>query len=83
MSTPMTKDQIYAELSKILQEVFYIDADKINPQANLAQDLDIDSIDAVDLIVKMRVATGKRIEPEMFKTVKTIDDIVSAMEHMA
>ncbi len=76
----MTYEQIYQLLSDNLQELFDIDAGKIKPEARLYEDLDIDSIDAVDLIVKMRQLTGKRVEPEMFKSVRTIDDVVKALE---
>ena len=76
----MTYEQIYQLLSDNLLELFDIDAGKIKPEARLYEDLDIDSIDAVDLIVKMRQLTGKRVEPEMFKSVRTIDDVVKALE---
>ena len=76
----MTYEQIYQLLSDNLQELFDIDAGKIKPEARLYEDLDIDSIDAVDLIIKMRQLTGKRVEPEMFKSVRTIDDVVKALE---
>ena len=76
----MKYEQIYQLLSDNLQELFDIDAAKIKPEARLYEDLDIDSIDAVDLIVKMRQLTGKRVEPEMFKSVRTIDDVVKALE---
>ena len=42
-------------------------------------DLDIDSIDAVDLAVKLKQLTGKRLEPEVFKTVRTVQDVVDAL----
>jgi acyl carrier protein len=76
----MNREQIYQALSQNLQELFDVAPEKIKPEARLYEDLDIDSIDAVDLIVKMRQLTGKRVEPEMFKSVRTIDDVVSALE---
>jgi acyl carrier protein len=76
----MNREQIYQALSQNLQELFGVAPEIIKPEARLYEDLDIDSIDAVDLIVKMRQLTGKRIEPEMFKTVRTIDDVVTALE---
>ena len=41
---------------------------------------DIDSIDAVDLAVKLKQLTGRRLQPEVFKTIRTIDDVVSALD---
>ena len=76
----MTKTQIYEKIAQTLQESFEIPAANIKPEARLYEDLDIDSIDAIDLIVKMRQATGKRLEPEMFKTVRTIEDVVNALD---
>ncbi|TDR30747.1 acyl carrier protein [Hydromonas duriensis] len=76
----MNREQIYQVLSQNLQELFGVDPEIIKPEARLYEDLDIDSIDAVDLIVKMRQLTNKRIEPEMFKSVRTIDDVVKAFE---
>ncbi|MGL4768082.1 MAG: acyl carrier protein [Formosimonas sp.] len=63
----MNQNDIFQAISNTLQELFEIPADKITLEARLYEDLDIDSIDAVDLIVKMRQITGKKVEPEMFK----------------
>lgn len=57
----MTNDQIFATLSTILQETFAIEPERITPEARLYEDLDIDSIDAVDLIVKLKPITGRRL----------------------
>ncbi len=62
-----TAAEIYTVLQGILVDEFEIDADDISLDANLYQDLDLDSIDAVDLVVKLREITGKKIEPVAFK----------------
>lgn len=71
-----TRDEIYARLARILEEDFEIDSGDISLDANLYQDLDLDSIDAVDLVVKLREITGKKISPDAFKAVRTVDDVV-------
>ncbi|MFC0446144.1 acyl carrier protein [Pseudidiomarina halophila] len=71
-----TKEEIYAQLEEILQEDFEVDAGDISLDANLYQDLDLDSIDAVDLVVKLREITGKKISPDAFKAVRTVRDVV-------
>lgn len=71
-----TKEDIYAELEQILSEDFEIEAAAIRLDAHLYQDLDLDSIDAVDLVVKLRELTGKKISPEAFKAVRTVSDVV-------
>ena len=52
---------------------------KITLDANLYSDLDIDSIDAVDLAVRLKELTGKRMQPEVFKSVRTVQDVVDAL----
>ncbi len=75
----MHKEEIYQHLVRIMDETFGIDPAKITPQAELRDDLDIDSIDAVDLLVQMKQLTGKRLQPEAFKSVRTVQDVVDAL----
>jgi acyl carrier protein len=72
----MTHDKITAALSVYLVELFEIPPGKITLDARLYEDLDLDSIDAVDLVVKLQELTGRKIKPEQFKTVRTVGDIV-------
>jgi len=76
---PQTTDEIYFWVVNILHEMFELDKAKITPAANLYSDLDIDSIDAVDLAVKFKELTGKRLQPEVFKTIRTVEDVVNAL----
>ncbi len=69
-------EEIYEALCGILIDDFEIEADLLSMQANLYEDLDLDSIDAIDLVVKLKELTGKNIEPERFKQVRTIEDVV-------
>jgi acyl carrier protein len=71
-----SKEKIFAELKKIIQELFEIDPQQIKLDTKLYQDLDLDSIDAIDLIVHLQSITKKKFEPEEFKSVITIADIV-------
>jgi len=75
----MTKDDIFAKIVEILQQTFDIDPARIQPEARLGEDLDIDSIDAVDLIVQLKPLVGKRLQPEAFKSVRTVQDVVDAL----
>jgi len=78
----MTKDQLQAWVIDLLAEMFELDKGALTAQSNLYTDLDIDSIDAVDLAVKLRQLTGKRLQPEVFKTIRTIGDVVDALAVM-
>lgn len=75
----MTHDEIFARVSAVLQDSFEIDAQRIRPEARLYEDLDIDSIDAVDLLVKLKPMLDKPLKPEQFKSVRTIQDVVQAL----
>ena len=75
-------DQIFAMLSDILQEYFEIEPEDITRTASLYEDSDLDSIDAVDLVVKLREQTGKKIEPDDFKQVRTVQDVIDAIEKL-
>jgi len=74
--------KILAHVRNTLVELFDIDAQEIKPEARLYEDLDIDSIDAVDLVVELKQFTGRRINPDDFKSVRTVDDVVSAVERL-
>ena len=78
----MTRDQLSACVIDLLAEMFELDKSELTGASNLYTDLDIDSIDAVDLAVKLRQQTGKRLQPEVFKTIRTIDDVVDALAGM-
>lgn len=82
MSKIFTRQDINDKLKEILVEDFEIDEDKISPEANLFVDLELDSIDAVDLAVKLQYFTDKKIAPENFKQIKTVDDVVNAIEEL-
>lgn len=75
----MTKEEILNRIVQILVETFDMDASRVVSEAKLADDLDIDSIDAVDLIVQLKPLVGQRLKPEAFKSVRTIGDVVDAV----
>ncbi|TWI66326.1 acyl carrier protein [Pseudoduganella lurida] len=80
--TTMSETELQAWVIGLLADMFELDAATLTPQSNLYQDLDIDSIDAVDLAVKLKQLTGKRLAPEVFKTIRTIGDVVDALSGM-
>jgi acyl carrier protein len=81
-SNAMTREDIYPIMVDMLHEMFELDKSKITLDANLYSDLDIDSIDAVDLAVRLKELTGKRLQPEVFKSVRTVQDVVNALAEL-
>jgi len=76
------KEEILSMLTALLVEEFEIPAEDISLDAELYGELDLDSIDAVDLVVRLREITGKKIAPEAFKQVRTVADIVDAIAEL-
>lgn len=74
-----TRDEIFETLRDALVELFELEPERITADANLYQDLEIDSIDAVDLIDHIKRQTGKKLAAEEFKAVRTVGDVVEAV----
>ncbi|QRY79976.1 acyl carrier protein [Pseudomonas sp. PDNC002] len=78
-----TREDIYNTLRDALVELFELEPEQISLDANLYEDLEIDSIDAVDLIDHLKRQTGKKIAAEEFKSVRTVGDVVEAVYRLA
>ncbi|GFM76497.1 acyl carrier protein [Pseudomonas cichorii] len=78
-----TREDIFETLRASMVELFELEPERVTLQANLYQELEIDSIDAVDLIDHIKRKTGKKIAAEEFKSVRTVNDVVEAVYRMA
>ena len=74
------KDEIYSKISHMIHVLFEIPLEDIRMESKLYEDLDLDSIDAVDLIVALQQEVQIRVMPEQFKNVRTIEDVVVTVE---
>ena len=79
----MSKEQVFAWVVDLLAQMFELEKEKLTLQSQLYEELDIDSIDAVDLAVQLKQLTGKRLSPDVFKEIRTIGDIVSALSNLS
>lgn len=70
---------IFEHVANTLAELFDLDRSAITMESHLSDELDIDSIDAIDLIVELKKYVGKKISPEDFKSVRTVGDVVKAV----
>ena len=77
-----TEQEIEATIKKILVEDFEVDEAQLKPETNLFTELDLDSIDAVDLVVRLQQETGKKVNPEDFRTIRTLRDVTQAMSKL-
>ncbi|EEX50727.1 Acyl carrier protein [Pasteurella multocida] len=78
----MDKNEIFEQIKVYLEELFDIDPSTVTLESHIVDDLELDSIDAVDLIVHLQNKIKKRVSPENFKNVRTIGDIVDVIEQL-
>lgn len=76
----MNKEALLEKLRDLLASEFEIERERVTLEALLYEDLDLDSIDAVDLMAWMVKLTGKRMAPEDFKSVRSVDDVLSELQ---
>jgi acyl carrier protein len=72
----VTRDEVLERLRAMLVSMFDIDPAKIVPEAKLVDDLDLDSIDAIDMVAKLHELTGRRIEEAALRSIRTVGDVV-------
>jgi len=77
----MTRDEIFARLRDLLAQSFNIDPGRIVGQARLMEDLDLDSIDAIDMVVQLQEWTGRHVPEEALRSIRTVDEVVTMVEN--
>lgn len=78
----MTDADIEKAVRDILVQDFEVDESALTPETNLFTDLDLDSIDAIDLTVRLQQETGRKVNPEDFKSIRTLADVVAAVKKL-
>lgn len=78
----LSQEQVLTKLREWMEDLFEIEPGSVQLDSNLYSDLDVDSIDAVDLVVKIKELTGKQVKPEDFKNVRTVLDVVTVIRNM-
>ncbi len=78
----MTEQDIFTKLKEVLADSFRLDPEKITLDSHLFKDLDLDSIDAVELAIQLQDFTGRRVKAQEFKDVRTVGDVVTTIHRM-
>lgn len=78
----LSREDILETLTRFLEELFEVPPDRVRLEAKLYEELELDSIDAVDLVVKLQELTGRRIRPEEFKNARTVGDVVDCVHNL-
>ncbi len=72
----MTHEEVFLGLQRVMVELFELPPDAIRLEAHLVDDLDLDSIDAIDMAVRLQEMTGRRLAEEELRSVRTVADVV-------
>ena len=78
-----TKEEVLSAIADVLVTEFELDRAKLVPEAKLFEDLDLDSIDAVDLVVRLQQQTGLKVKAEDFKAIRTLGDVADVIVKLA
>jgi acyl carrier protein len=71
----MKKEEIITKIDDFLIDEFELEEDQINPDALLKDDLDIGSLDFVDIAVIIEKEFGFKINAEEMANIRTLDDL--------
>jgi len=74
-----TKEAIFGCIQQLLVEVFELEKESIALESNIYKDLDFDSLDAVELAVRLGAETGISLQEEDLRAIRTIGDAVDIL----
>jgi|Laugresp1bdmlbsn_1035097.scaffolds.fasta_scaffold00385_10 acyl carrier protein len=72
----MNQEEALLKIQEIFAKNFSIKPEEVMPTSKLYEELRLDSLDAVDLVLELQDLTGKKIKPEVFKGVRTVQDVI-------
>jgi acyl carrier protein len=75
-----SRDEILREIQHMMSELFELSSDRVQPQARLVEDLELDSLDAFDLAVKVEEITGVALDENQIRELRTVEDVIGALE---
>lgn len=73
----MNQEEAMQKIREIFAKNFSIKPEEVSPASKLYEELGLDSLDAVDLVLELQDLTGKKIKPEVFKGVRTVEDVIN------
>jgi acyl carrier protein len=78
----MTRTEIHERVATMLAETFEIEPDQIRPESRLYEDLDLDSIDALDMVVKLQELMRRRVDEQEMRKLRTVGDVTEMIENV-
>jgi acyl carrier protein len=78
----MTRAEVLEHVAAKMSQMFEIDRASIGESVRLREDLDLDSIDAIDLAVELQELTGIRVEEAQLKKLRTVGDVCDLIHRL-
>ena len=78
----MKREELFRHVKETLVKEFECDEFAIVPEARFYEDLDLDSIDAVELVVRLRNEWHMEVSSEDFKSIRTVGDLLDVLERL-
>ena len=72
----MNKVELLQQVEDVIVNTFEIDRALIKSESKLVEDLDFDSIDAIELVLQLEDKYDAKISAEKLKSSKTVQDVV-------
>ncbi len=77
----MTREEIVTITNEVFAEAFELASERLVPEANIFQDLGLDSLDTVDLVVAIQKRFSVRIrDDERVRSIRTLADVYAFIE---
>ena len=73
------EDEVFEQVRDAMVELFELDENLVTLDAHMYEELGLDSIDAIDLVVRLKNTTGIKVQPDDFKSVRTVEDVVKTV----
>ena len=77
---PPSRDEILGKIQQMMNELFGLPAERIQLGARLIEDLELASLDAIDVAVKVEEITGMAFDEGVLRRLRTVEHVVAALE---
>ena len=78
----MDRQTLIKEINEVMVDGFELDPSQLKPEAKIVDDLELDSLDAIDMLVYLEDKINIKVDAETFRNVKTLEDVYTVVENV-
>ena len=71
----IARSDVVSKVNSVMMEMFELPEEKFKPEAHLFHDLGLDSLDAIDLMMRFQEQFGVRPSNNDLTNIRTLDDV--------